>query len=225
MRPNALRPPHQGTPLRSELADYLRVSGSHLSMAQAAGLAVRAWIASDQADRASRVSAGATTAATMPAASGYLWKTVFLPHGTQLRMRHGDDSHVAEVIGQHIIFRGHSVSPRGMTVAVAGNGRNAWRDLTLKLPGERFWKRASRVRIESCIESCIESSPALRGDCPPVPQALSNAAQALAQAFSAALALGVPAAPSPSAPATEPERRSATLRRQADLLGESCRFD
>ena len=141
MRHNALCTSRAPTSLRSELADYLRVSGSHLTMAQAAGLAVRAWIAADRA---------AQPAAHGPShgpARGYLWKTLFLPHGTQLRMVHGNQTYLAEVIGDAIMFGDVSVSPRGMTLAVAGCGRNAWRDLMLKLPAERYWKRASQLRL------------------------------------------------------------------------------
>lgn len=35
-----------------------------------------------------------------------------------------------------------------MTLAIAGDGRNAWRDLWLKLPGEHCFKPASRCRRE-----------------------------------------------------------------------------
>ncbi|UUZ54985.1 hypothetical protein LP419_03400 [Massilia sp. H-1] len=86
-------------------------------MAEAAGLAVRAWIAADRAGSEERAGSGD---GSLPAARGYLWKTVFLPHATVLRMLHEGQSHLAEVVGDHIIHRGVSVSPRGMTLAIAG---------------------------------------------------------------------------------------------------------
>ncbi len=228
MRPNALCTPRAPTSLRSELADYLRVSGSHLSMAQAAGLAVRAWIAADRAAQpaAHGPSQGPSHRPSHGPARGYLWKTLFLPHGTQLRMVHGKQTYLAEVIGDAMMFGDVSVSPRGMTLAVAGCGRNAWRDLMLKLPAERYWKRASQLRLEA--------SPASGGQSAAAPAALSSAALALADAFTAALALGagapglrapLGAALHPQAPAGLPERRSAQHRRNADMLDACCQFD
>ncbi len=79
---------------------------------------------------------------------GYRWKTLFLPDGTDLRMETARATYYARVEGDQIIFDGRSVSPRGMTLAIAGEGRNAWRDLWLKPPGERFWKQATRCRNE-----------------------------------------------------------------------------
>ncbi|UUZ49418.1 hypothetical protein LP420_03580 [Massilia sp. B-10] len=117
MSPDARQADQYRTPLRRELADYLSVSGSRLSMAEAAGLAVRAWIAADRAGSEERAGSGD---GSLPAARGYLWKTVFLPHATVLRMLHEGQSHLAEVVGDHIIHRGVSVSPRGMTLAIAG---------------------------------------------------------------------------------------------------------
>ncbi|HEY0062047.1 MAG TPA: hypothetical protein VGC21_07995 [Telluria sp.] len=184
MRPDALRGSNAGSPLRAELAEYLRLSGSHLALAEAAALAVRAWIAADRAaahdhvpDRAAAhdnaLNRDAPTAAKSPllpkaAASaaphasqssppsaqtaGYLWKTVFLPHGTQLRMDHGGRTYTAQVIGNEIVFEGARVSPRGMMMAVTGKGRNAWRDMVLKFPHERFWKRANRARYDVAFD-------------------------------------------------------------------------
>jgi len=45
------------------------------------------------------------------------------------------------------MYEGRAVSPRQMTVAVAGPGHNAWRDLFVRRPGE-LWVSASRHRRE-----------------------------------------------------------------------------
>lgn len=241
MRHDALQCGTPHTSLRSELATYLSVSGSHLSMAQAAALAVRAWIAADRAQlEAARcaghaelagqrgIGAGAgagTSPATSPPASpaaspparGYLWKTVFLPHGSQLRMQHAGRTYLAEVQGDQIIFNGTAVSPRGMTLAITGAGRNAWRDLVVRLPGERFWKAASRLRRDS------KASSAQQLQAPPT--ALSSAALALADAFVSALALGAPAESLPRTPAPFHERRTAKHQRKSDTYQDYCDFD
>ena len=126
--------------LLAGLALHLRKKGSKLSLAQAASAAVEAWIEAD-------------TAAQSPAADpaptqGYQWKSLFLPAGTELRMSTRESSYYARVVGDDIIFQGQRVSPRGMTLAIIGDGRNAWRDLWLLLPGERYWKQACRCRGE-----------------------------------------------------------------------------
>lgn len=74
MSPDARQADQYRTPLRRELADYLSVSGSRLSMAEAAGLAVRAWIAADRAGSEERAGSGD---GSLPAARGYLWKQCF----------------------------------------------------------------------------------------------------------------------------------------------------
>jgi hypothetical protein len=264
--------------LRTELADYLRLSGSILSMEQAAALAVRAWISADRArtlalncekapesdsksdlksdlksdsncdsnsagnsnsksdsksDSKSAVKSavkGAANGAT-PAneARGYRWKTVFLPEGTVLRMESRGAAHNARVIGDQIIFRGAPVSPRALTLAVAGEGRNAWRDLLLKFPGERHWKRANFCRVELAnalrqkAGSVREISAAAGLTARVSPSGLlAQAAAAMADVLNATLALSERAtAPAPP----KSERRLAKLRRQSDAFGEDCSFD
>lgn len=117
-------PPH----LLAELAMHLRNSGSVLTVAQAA--------TEPEPEQQNST------------CDGYQWKTLFLPSGTELRMSTHESTHHARVVGDDIMFGGHRVSPRGMTLAVAGSGRNAWRDLWLKMPGETRFLPASRVRRE-----------------------------------------------------------------------------
>ena len=45
-------------------------------------------------------------------------------------MPHRGQNYYAKVVGDVILYEGRAVSPRQMTVAVAGPGHNAWRDLT-----------------------------------------------------------------------------------------------
>ena len=93
-------------------------------------------------------SVGESPPPVAPPLRGYRWKLIFLPEGTRLRMDSDGRAHYACVEGDQIIFRGVSVSPRGMTLAVAGDGRNAWSELALCFPGERIWVRASRCRAD-----------------------------------------------------------------------------
>lgn len=107
-----------------------------------------------------------------------------------------------------------------MTLAIAGEGRNAWRDLCIRLPGARHFRRASLLRQETY--------PSGRYQPPSRPAALSGAALALADAFVHALAQATPPAPAASpvpAPPSGDERRVARLRRKFDILPDSCDFD
>ena len=122
-------------------------------------------------------------------------------------------THHAAVVGDDIVFQGRAVSPRGMTLAVAGTGRNAWRDIWVKLAGEQFWKSANRCRCDF---------DRLKQVTPPDPaQLLLSASQALSGALKAALALvehGCDAAPK------HEKRRAPGSRRAADSLGDDCAF-
>ena len=77
MRPDALRADDGKSALRIELSNYLRDSGSALSMAEAAALAVRGWIAADRAAAQCRTRADAAAGVRMAdrcePARGYLW--------------------------------------------------------------------------------------------------------------------------------------------------------
>jgi hypothetical protein len=116
----------------AELTTYLRQSGSTLSEEEAVVHAVKSWIEQGRA-------------AAMPT-QGYQWKQLFLPAGTRVRMRYDDDWSWAAVVGDDLIYRGRSVSPHQMAQEVAGDGRNAWRDLWIHMPGEKTWTNAAVLR-------------------------------------------------------------------------------
>lgn len=80
---------------------------------------------------------------------GYQWKSVFLPEGTILRSWSYGEFNYAEVIGDHIIHQGRSVSPNQFARSFARSMRNAWIDLSVRLPGERHYTIASRLRDEA----------------------------------------------------------------------------
>jgi hypothetical protein len=146
---------------RDELLAYLRESGSALSPAEALASAVKLWIERE------RAAAGPER--------GYQWKQLFLPQSTRVRMRYADDWFCAEVVGDELIYQGRPVSPNRMVRQIAGDGRNAWLELWIRLPGEKHWKTAARLR-------------ALLADPPPsAPLSPSEAMVAAAKAMSDAL--------------------------------------
>lgn len=147
--------------LLQDLVNSLARTKSTLSPIEAIEMAVRAWIATtedvflsslnshDDLGHASRQRAHICA---QPRPGGYQWKSLFLPHGTELRMSTEAGSFYAQVDGDVILHKGKSVSPRQFTMAAAGNGRNAWRDVAVRRPGDDRWRIASQLRRECGIE-------------------------------------------------------------------------
>jgi hypothetical protein len=187
-----------------ELSNHLRVSESDSSFAEAIEAAIRGWIAADKQHHPQAV----------PHSRGYQWKSLFLPDATELRMTSGGSNFYARVIGDDIIFQGRSVSPRGMTLAIAGDGRNAWRDLWIKFPGESTWK------IAIC---CRRDAQRTAAKPPPSPlDTMTAAAAAMSNALKSALAL---VEHSNALTVRKFERRGNQSRRESDVLGDVCSFD
>ncbi|MDQ1923745.1 hypothetical protein [Massilia pseudoviolaceinigra] len=188
---------------------YLHATGSNVSVDEALGMAIDAWLAAETA-RASRAMADGT-------AKGYQWKCLFLPDTTKIRMSFEGRTEYAEVVGDTIMHRGRSVSPRGLTLAIAGDGRNAWRELVVRRPGDAGWLRASmlRARIERAARQG-QPQPATPAD------SMAAAARCMSDALRSALAVvehvNVQAA-------QQYERRAERHRRAADKMGEDCAFD
>ena len=204
MSTNAIVSPQASPALLRDLADHLGITSNKKSATQALNEAIRAWIDADQARQPQ----------PLEPSRGYRWKTLFLPDGTELRMECAGITFHARVIGDEIIFNGRSVSPRGLTLAIAGEGRNAWRDLWLRLPGERYWKQAIRCRHE------LERSQAKAPDSPV--QTMAAAAAAMSDALKTALAL---VEHSNAQSAQKIDRRGRKHRRESDVLGDDCAFD
>lgn len=200
-------PPH----LLAELALHLRNSASNLSVTQAASAAIRAWITANSQQIA--------PAPAVPDTSrGYQWKTLFLPGGTELRMSTRQSTYYARVDGDHIVFQGRRVSPRGMTLAVAGEGRNAWRDLWLKFPGERYWKQAIRCRSDQERTSRMQTARDIAAPGDTVAAAAVTMSDAVKTLLELMERLTAPAA-------RRQERRVRSARRADDILADHCAFD
>jgi hypothetical protein len=80
---------------------------------------------------------------------GYQWKDLFLPTGTQIRMQYKGTYSYAKVDGDEIIYSGKSISPGSLANTIAGNSRNAWRDLWIKRPEDKEWRLADECRREA----------------------------------------------------------------------------
>ena len=107
---------------------------------------VRRWLAIDKERLALRKNGRALR--------GFQWKNIFLPDGTQLRTSYKHASDFAKVIGDHIV----SDDGRRLTPSRFANrpttGRNAWRFVWLRFPGDDYWSRAvdCRTRVNDLLQ-------------------------------------------------------------------------
>ena len=176
-----------------------------MSPAEAATIAINEWIAAEQ---------GRFTNLAPTPGRGYQWKSLFLPEGTELRMTCGGRSFLARVEGDAIWYQGQRVSPRQMTIAVAGDGHNAWRELWIRIPTDTRWRPASLLRREA-----VQAAPVA----PVSPlEAMTAAAACMSETMKTALAL-VDHAAATALP--QYERRTEHTRRASDRLADHCAFD
>jgi hypothetical protein len=189
----------------SRLADFLEETGSPLSATEAAAAAIDEWIAAERS-QVKVVSATPTR--------GYQWKSLFLPAGTELRMHFARQVHNARVIGDSLVYGGQRMSPRQMTIAVAGDGRNAWRELWVRLPTDIKWRPASLLRRQGEEQGVPQPVSPL--------EAMESAAACMTQTLRTALVL-VEHAKTQALP--KYERRVDRHRRAQDQLEDTCRLD
>lgn len=126
---------------------------------------------------------------------GYQWKSVFLPDGTLLRTNSYGEDRYARVCGPKIICEGRVVSPSRFANWSHRGTRNAWNDIYLRRPQDKFYMLASRLRAQ-LAQDMERVSAAL-----PVASAAASAAvssTSMATASSIAAAPGPLNAPSPS---------------------------
>ncbi len=77
---------------------------------------------------------------------GVQWKNVFLPDGTHLRTEYRGEADFAKVvIGTIVTDDGATWTPSLFANRYA-SGRNAWRYIWLRFPGDDHWVRAARCR-------------------------------------------------------------------------------
>jgi hypothetical protein len=210
------------------LSSHLRDTGSEHSLLGAASLAIRAWIVADSAPTDAKGSrpgpaAAAAPATTHCAARGYQWKELFLPDGTDMRMQFEGETYHARVIGDAIVYEGRRVSPRQLTMAIAGDGRNAWRDLSIRLPGEQHFRPACLLRRNQQARIKVEFEAGGAAPAPESPAAaIAAAAASMSEALRTALIL-VEHSNAQSLP--QYERRVDNKRRANDVLADHVMFD
>ncbi|TWI66382.1 hypothetical protein IP91_02195 [Pseudoduganella lurida] len=77
---------------------------------------------------------------------GFQWKNLFLPNGTSLRTNYANTIEFARVAGDCIVADdGAKLSPSSFANR-HDKGRNAWRMVWLRFPGNEFWVRADDCR-------------------------------------------------------------------------------
>ncbi|TFW30911.1 hypothetical protein, partial [Duganella callida] len=132
------------------LMEQLGKAGVPTDPAEAVDTAIKYWLAA--------VRAGRTGSAPESPPRGYQWKSLFLPEGTWLRMTYDTDHQYAIVKGDELVYHGHATTPNQFAASQAGSVRNAWNDLSVRMPGEKHWKRAFLLRRE--LEHAPSASPA-----------------------------------------------------------------
>jgi hypothetical protein len=173
-----------------ELANYLQQFGDERDPAEVVEAALTSWLC---------VARGEVQEAEV---RGYQWKRLFLPEGTELKMSYRGNNAFAKVVGDFVVYKGQPMTPNKFAAEVAGSARNAWEVLSLRLPGQRYWKNARFIRHET-----------LRGQYPePQPQFRAHDSTAspavMAQSLRNALALIEKAS----------TRRSGKMERRTDVL-------
>lgn len=141
------------------LVEHLAQHGGTHDISESIATALELWLAANSE----------TPTATDPAKMrGYQWKTLFLPEGTVLRSWSYGEHNYACVEGDKIMHEGASVSPNQFARSFARTARNAWFDLSVRRPGDKHFKIASRLRQELAEEekARIRSRPALAAASP-----------------------------------------------------------
>lgn len=173
------------------LMDYLRDTGAATDPAEAVDTAVRHWLA------AMRQGAGDS----MPnAPRGYQWKSLFLPDGAWVRMAYRGDHEYAHVEGDRLMYQGRSTTPNKFASDHTDTVRNAWYDISIRMPGEKNWKMAYQRRKELELAARQSSAPAPQGT-----HALASAPAAPLRAPDSVLV------PAPDHPPAVPQRAGGTI--------------
>lgn len=99
---------------------------------------VQRWLAVEK-ERLALLRSGAAT-------RGFQWKNIFLPDGTRLRTSHRDSVEFAKVAGEHIVAEDGTTLTPSIFANRHAKGRNAWRFVWLRFPGDDYWIRADQYR-------------------------------------------------------------------------------
>jgi hypothetical protein len=80
---------------------------------------------------------------------GFQWKTVFLPDGTRLRTSYRDVIEFAKVVGDSIISDDGAALTPSLFANRHAKGRNAWRLVWLRFPGDDHWILSDNCRTHA----------------------------------------------------------------------------
>jgi len=129
-----------------ELVDFYKRKGSDRDPIEVINDAIQYWI--ENADW--KEQALMPELSKEPDPTGYFWKSIFLPHGTKIRMRYKTRDYWAEIQNGQLVHEGFAMSPSEFANKVAGDtARNAWRDLWIKRPIDKSFKLADVLRQEN----------------------------------------------------------------------------
>jgi hypothetical protein len=82
-----------------------------------------------------------------PSVRGVQWKTLFLPEGTRLRTTFRGTVEFAKIASNRIVTDDGAVATPSQFANRHAQGRNAWRFIWLRFPGEECWVNAHACRI------------------------------------------------------------------------------
>lgn len=138
------------------LLNYQAEQESELEVAEMADLAIRDWLQRQQ------------VSSRQGGQAGYLWKTVFLPDGTRLRVKSSRGAHYAEVVCGEILYDQRCVSPNQFVSACLGNAGNAWKLVYVQLPGDSDWTQAQRLRYAAAAHALRTAKRKTERTAPPL---------------------------------------------------------
>lgn len=139
---------------------------------------------------------------------GYQWKSLFLPEGTLIHCKTYGEQYYACVEGDAIVHEGRELSPNQLAALHADSVRNAWNDLYIRRPGDKFYKAASRLRREQAAADQAARTPPEAPSVPSVPASLARTEPAACPPAQAT----PPRDATPSEGWTLPERRKYRFR-------------
>ncbi|MES2351150.1 MAG: hypothetical protein V4641_26555 [Pseudomonadota bacterium] len=140
---------------------------------------------------------------------GYQWKSLFLPEGTMVRSWIHGDYHYACVEGDELVFEGRALTPNQFASLHARSVRNAWHDLYVRRPDDKFYRPAKLLRKELAGQA----KPQAREKAAPAQVSAAAPAPLCATAETMAVApVPVPRNPQPGSGWTLPERRTMRFR-------------
>ena len=115
-----------------DLIMHLRKSGDLRGADEVVAFALRQWMAGQRPGGR---------------APGYQWQSLFLPEGTELRVRLDTVWHYARIAHDRIDDQGTPhASPRAWLLDLTGSVRNAWRDIWIRRDIRELWSQAAHLR-------------------------------------------------------------------------------